>query len=312
MEQAQEQFHIGQIIKQQRERKHITQAKLCEGICDPSTLSRIENGSYHPGKGLAILLLQRLGIVTAQFYGLHRFDELEVEDLKLEIQNAVTRSNLELAITLRNNLEEKYGNLDALTQQFILWMKANNGYLKDGAVTSYTAKEEFTMLHKAICLTIPNFDIEKIHEYFLGVDELKIILDMANRYDQFGKRRFAIEIESQLIKYVKHHFLDVSDKSVVLPMITCHCSRMLGDEHRYEEELEISQAGIDCCIEYCSPRFLGQLLAIKSDALHHLGREKEARNCGIRAYYFLDTMNMTEHKNRVEQYMKEVFSYMPE
>lgn len=308
----QEQFSIGHIIKKQRELEHITQGKLCEGVCDPSTLSKIESGTYHPAKSLAILLLQRLGMVTNQFYGLHRFEELEVEDLKLEIQNASMRSNYELAITLRDELDQKYGKLSVITQQFVLWMKADNGYLEDGVIVKYPIEEQFSMLLNAIRLTIPEFDLEKIEKHFLAVDEIKIILDIAIKYEETGKCRFGIEIAGQLIKYIKNQFLDVSDKSVVVPLIAYHCSRMLGNECRYEESLEVSQAGIDCCIEYCSPRFLGELLIMKSNALRHLKREEEAKDCGIRAYYILDTMKIAEQMEVAKNYLKEAFSFLPD
>ena len=39
---------IGWIIKQTREEIGLTQEQLCEGICTPATLSRIENGKQAP------------------------------------------------------------------------------------------------------------------------------------------------------------------------------------------------------------------------------------------------------------------------
>ncbi len=37
-------YNIGLFIKKKREEQHIRQEDLCRGICDKSTLSRIERG----------------------------------------------------------------------------------------------------------------------------------------------------------------------------------------------------------------------------------------------------------------------------
>ena len=37
-------YMFGDYIREQRERMGVTQEDLCEGICSPGTLSKIENG----------------------------------------------------------------------------------------------------------------------------------------------------------------------------------------------------------------------------------------------------------------------------
>ena len=37
-------YNIGEFIKERRERLGVTQDELCEGICAPATMSRIESG----------------------------------------------------------------------------------------------------------------------------------------------------------------------------------------------------------------------------------------------------------------------------
>lgn len=41
-------YHIGQYIKKRREELNVNQDALCYGICDRSTLSRIERGRQEP------------------------------------------------------------------------------------------------------------------------------------------------------------------------------------------------------------------------------------------------------------------------
>lgn len=42
-------FFLGEYIKQRRLDLGLTQEQLCEGICEPMTLSRLENGKQTPG-----------------------------------------------------------------------------------------------------------------------------------------------------------------------------------------------------------------------------------------------------------------------
>ena len=53
---------IGEVIKRKRKELRLTQEELCEGICEPSTISRIESGKQVPAKNKLDALLQRLDL----------------------------------------------------------------------------------------------------------------------------------------------------------------------------------------------------------------------------------------------------------
>ena len=61
-----ETFFIGEYIKNQREALHLTQEQVCDGICDPATLSRIENGHHTPSRTKVNALLQKLSDAALQ------------------------------------------------------------------------------------------------------------------------------------------------------------------------------------------------------------------------------------------------------
>lgn len=78
-------IYIGTFIKQRRKKLKLTQEQVCSGICDPVTLSRIENGKQTPSKSVISALLQRLGMPEARYYVLESKNELEIEALKKDI-----------------------------------------------------------------------------------------------------------------------------------------------------------------------------------------------------------------------------------
>ena len=44
-----EQLFIGELIRQRRLELGLKQCELCEGICEPVTMSRLESGKQTPG-----------------------------------------------------------------------------------------------------------------------------------------------------------------------------------------------------------------------------------------------------------------------
>ena len=52
-----QEIFIGEAIRQRRLALGLTQEELCEGLCEPATLSRIENGRQAPSRSRANALL---------------------------------------------------------------------------------------------------------------------------------------------------------------------------------------------------------------------------------------------------------------
>ena len=88
--------HIGKIIKQKRLELGYTQEKLCEGICEPMSISRIERGLQNPSKNMLDALSQRLGLPTERCFIFLSKNEQIISDLKIEITSCNTLKNYKL------------------------------------------------------------------------------------------------------------------------------------------------------------------------------------------------------------------------
>lgn len=84
-------LHIGEVIQKRRKELGLTQAEVCEGICEPMTLSRIENGKQAPSYNRVKAILHRLALPEDRYVALLDEDEIKLEDLKKE---ASARVNL--------------------------------------------------------------------------------------------------------------------------------------------------------------------------------------------------------------------------
>lgn len=76
---------IGEVIRNRRKELRLTQEMVCSGICEPMTLSRIENGKQSPSYNRVKAILQRLALPEDRYVALLKEDELRLEALKKEV-----------------------------------------------------------------------------------------------------------------------------------------------------------------------------------------------------------------------------------
>ena len=84
---------IGEVIKRKRKELGLTQEELCEGICEPSTISRIESGKQVPAKNKLDGLLQRLDLPGGRYYALLSRNELEISNLQSQVISCNVSNN---------------------------------------------------------------------------------------------------------------------------------------------------------------------------------------------------------------------------
>ena len=73
---------LGEYIKQERIKQGVTQEKLCEGICESITVSRMENGKQMPAYHRIRAFLQRLGLPDDRYFALLSKNELAIKTLE--------------------------------------------------------------------------------------------------------------------------------------------------------------------------------------------------------------------------------------
>ena len=73
---------VGDYIKRRRKELELTQEQLCEGICDATTVSRLETGFQAPRRTILNALLQRLGLPETRYFAVVTKSELDLETLK--------------------------------------------------------------------------------------------------------------------------------------------------------------------------------------------------------------------------------------
>lgn len=302
------QIHIGEIIKQRRLELKLTQEELCEGICEPPTMSRIEKGHQTPTHSKLKALLNRLNLPSEKYYALMSKNELEIEKLKNEIIDCNTRQLHKEGLAKIDELFSKLDEDDHVTHQFIQRSKALLGKLQNGDVVPYSAEEKLTLLFSAIHMTIPNFDIDEIGSHWYSLDELKIINQIAVVYSDNNQDRKAIDIYYQLMKHIKKHLTINFDNVSIAILIAYNYSRILCRKKQYEDAYEMAEWGMQYVIKWGRASHAGGLLYVLGESQYRLGNIEASKNYYIRSYYAFQIMGNPTDAEIMLQNIKEYYS----
>lgn len=274
-------YAVGEIVKNRREQLNLTQEELCDGICDVSTLSRLENNKHYPMAKTFAALVERLEMPVERFMMLFTQEDFEVQELCDEIVNKNAVSQWGEAQALIKRLETHAGAKERVVQQFIMRTKA----LIDRS--SITHEEFMGRLLAAVRLTIPNFNEEKIDQYLLSNEEVKCITNIAHAHAHEKERRRAIDHYKKLLKVLDKPYATSYEREKAIPPIACSLSKYLSLERRYEEAIEVCDRAMAVCKKRRLMDKWPELTMNKGCSLCSLGQMEEGKRLLELAYCML-------------------------
>ncbi len=294
---------LGEYIKQRRLDLGLIQEQLCDGICEPMTLSRLENGRQTPGRNRINAILQRLGLPDDRYFALLSKNELEMEALQKEIVACNVTEKVSEGFEKLAQFEELAEPDDQIAQQFILSSKVLLGRL-DGR---YMPREQIDMLMQAIRLTVPRFGLEDIEKFLYSREEISIINQIGIAYSDDGKNKKAAEIYDQLLRYVRKHFKETITSIGVLPLVLYNYARVLDLCGLYEEGVELAQECRKACIQYGHYQELPRCLEIEAECRHFMGDDKSSKELYDQSYYLCKVIG---YQTGLEVVKKEAKEYL--
>jgi len=306
-----QELFIGETIRIGRQVSGQTQEQLCDGLCDPATLSRIETGKQAPSRNLANALLQRLGLPHDRYYAFLTINEAEAEALRTQIDSCTARFHQSMGEERRQarlDALEHLDRLEAVTEpednigrQYILTVQAVLG----GEDGPYSCGVKLDMLLEAIRMTVPRFDPEALERRLYSIDEVEIISQIAWAYSKAGEHKKAAGIFNQLLTYAREHDQDVTHPSRYLSPAALSYSRELCLAGHYNKALEIAELGRKTCLDYGYCKSLPGLLAVIAECRYAMGEYEQSRVLYCQAYYlFKETGNTSSLVQLAEEARK--------
>lgn len=264
-------YCIGALIYENRTRLKITQEELCDGICTPTTLSKIENGVQLPRRKTFEALVQRLGISEQCCFFPVSDNEMKRSNLEFRITRELSTGNFDILDLLEQYKEcgEKMGTME---EQFYFQSMAMITLGRGGIY-----QEARHLLMKSIYLTIPHFSIPMPERYkLLTFDEIRIMNSIAIVEYQIGNTEKAITLMFYLKDYMNRNNIDLEEKAKLYPMILYNLSNWMGKEERDELAYTLCDEGIDFCIQNGKLSVFPFLIFNKGYSLARMNRLKEA------------------------------------
>lgn len=283
---------IGEIIREKRKQLHLTQERLCEGICEPSTLSRIENKRQTPTRNVLNALLQRLGISDERFYAIVTAEELRISKICTDITNynvQYIKATADEKNSIRQILLKKHNELknlidedDIISRQFLMRSEVT--------ISDSKTDEKIEKLLKAIRLTRPSFELSDIKNGLFSFDEIKIINHIAVVYSEAKDSERAIEIWSDLLRNNDNRFDNIMPAKTHRDLILYGLTRELLIVKDYKNALRYAQEGRELAVHCGIFLHLPGYIIIQAECEYQLGNKEESEKLLKQAYYLCEAI----------------------
>lgn len=287
---------LGEMIKRRREELGLSREEVAEGVCDPSTLYRVEGGKQGLSYSRARALFQRLNMPDDRYYALLDEHELALANVRREILSCSSRFDRagpdnkrqawELAMEQVRRLEELIEQDDTINRQFILSHKATLG-TADGP---YSFEERLSILLEALRLTVPKFDLDKFGKLRYSIDETTLINQIAGIYSDAGEHSKALALYGRLFDYVHDNSNRLSNFSVHFTLVAHDYARELGMCQYYHRAIEVAEEGRRASINYGHYQFLPGFLGILGEAYYLVGEAEKSKKVCVQAHYLYEIL----------------------
>lgn len=224
------------VIKYTRKATGMTQEELSEGICEPVTISRYENGLLNPSDEKFVRLMQKMGENgNTCLFPLH----CEMADLQKEMEkmmNLLERADWDEVENQKRKMEQEF--------QLSLDYPENRQYLKRiEVVVNYkkgriSVREAIEQLKDALHETLKIREPEDLPIYrILRETEILITYNLATYYEIAGDYEKALRIGRKLDEYFKRD--DMVNDYKPRYLVFVGYSNILGLSGKYDESIAI-------------------------------------------------------------------------
>jgi len=277
-----EKFLVGEMVKKLREQRGISQTELGEPFMCRTHISKIERGLTLPSKTNLTLLLEKLG------YDIWDFPEFFLDESEAKFENALEtlgsllkQKEINKARELLEQLEKDGSFMKKITyKQRLLSHKATIAISNEEPPSKIRE-----ILLDALKISIPNFDEERISEYWLSqitfgiIDKIAIVYNTENEVDK------AINLRKMLWDNLKNQYRDHALKAKLTPSLAYNLASGLHKAAKYEEAIDLCDEGIKSLRHVNSIRVLPLIMLIKAYCLYEIGDTQICKKLLRQSYY---------------------------
>lgn len=234
----QKENEYGRIIAYERKRANLSVEQLCEGICSPSYLRRIERGERSCEKILADVLLQRIGVSAEKFSYILNVQEQDLIVWKEKIVDLVDRNQKEEAYRQIECYREQTKGKSVLYIQFCMLAEAVLEWKNH-----YDTEIILEKIFQAWNLTQKKKAILSWREQRLSYFELSLVMLYLRLLESREEEKKMIEEYQGILLYLEEH-IEKLDRVKWYPQIAYRLIRLLKKNGRIEQAFKINERAI--------------------------------------------------------------------
>jgi len=317
-------YNIGQVIKNLRIQKGISQEELAYPVIDRATLSKIENGRATPNKQTTQFLFERLGIPKIEkyldFFIIQSEEQIkinkkvqEIRDLlrfgPMEVNKENTLKNIKRIDKILKELEQnqKYVS-NIINAQFIKISHIQNEKLKIfyNQDSLYQEKDIEKEWLDVIKMTIPHYDENDIENYFLSINEISAISSSVKFHDENSNFEKSIKIYNKLKINIEKNFIENNfENNTIYSSILLGLATYLYYNNDFEEALEICNQGQKFCKNVFTYVHYFYFLTIKTMVYLKMNDVKKYKSLLLKLYLVYDLLEIPVEKAKIKWFILE-------
>lgn len=243
-----------------------------------------------PSVILAEMLLQRLGITDTVFTFFGDNKEAHLEQIKVHL----AKTPYTCPQKIKTFIAEAQPLLTPSNQLYNQWL-----LFKQATIAS-EASSHYSLLHKALEISLPGFSFDTIKQYRLSWTELTILNNIAHHYSYGATPSMGILKFYKILEFFSDTTMDILEKKRIFPitieMLVLHLYR----QRRYNEILELSNVYSDNCLKY-SISAIAHIHAHYCQALGKCNNLHLAKKYAIYTYYNFLILELTQKAEHIRQ-----------
>ena len=276
--------NAGTAIRLARKEAHLTQEKLSEGICTPSMLSQIENGSRGVSSSAFEALMSRAG---KSANAIPCFSSREDFDCFYSLKRAqfyIGCWQLESAYSQLLLVESK--NWANNKQRYAEWL------LLHCKIQFYSGtgdhESNYQRLRHCIEITHPHLDLRSLSAHLFSINEIEALTLLAQEALYTNHADLCLAICTQINDYLAHSQFSHMDKTRLLAETSIAVAKYHLSEKNYARALSLVEKYRNEMALLHMDMPLLQLSFLKALCLLHLDRQDEA-------YHFMKVVLYSAH-----------------
>lgn len=233
---------FGAFISTLREEWGVTLEQLCEGLCSPSHLAKLEKGERETERLLQGRLLSRLGVSPDEYENLLDAEEYIRWRKRHGILRSIILRKSDVTEDLLEQYRQEYDMEDPLERQFYLTMSAQQKW-------NVGDREELADLYgEALRLTVPQYGRKSLRQMVLSIQELNLILEC----ERHSGRQDAKQRYEEVLNYIEQSRLDSLSKAKLYPKTVFYLWESVKEQQdgqKTGQQFSLTEGGRDCISE---------------------------------------------------------------